>query len=178
VSDPFLGEIRIFSIDYAPTGWATCDGQVVPIQQNTGLFSLIGVTYGGNGTTNFALPNLQGRLPIDNEAGHGLRPRAIGDKGGSETVSLTQNTVISHTHALMASPHQGTLNAPGAQNALSRSDPVNVYTLETDSNPGLAQLASNTLGPIVGGGQAHDNLMPSLVLTICIALNGEFPKTS
>ncbi len=138
MSDPFLGEIRIFSIDYAPIGWAACNGQLVPIQQNTGLFSLIGVTYGGNGTTNFALPDLQGRLPIDNGAGQNLSPRTIGDKGGTETVTLTQNTVISHTHALLASAHPGTLNTPVPQNTLSRSDPVNVYTLETDSNPGLS----------------------------------------
>lgn len=174
MTDPYIGEIRVFPIDYAPTGWATCDGQIMLIQQNTALFSLIGVTYGGNGTTNFALPNLQGRVPVHQGQGRGLSPYYIGENGGSEAVTLLTSQVPQHTHSLQGNQRQAELNTPGPANSLARSTPVTIYKTPAGIVP-AQPLASGALGNPVGGNQPHNNLMPYITLNICIALTGVYP---
>ena len=171
MADQFLAEIRIFPFNFAPTGWAFCDGQLMPIIQNTALFSLLGTTYGGNGTTNFALPNLQGSAPIGPGQGTGLSLRDIGETGGEPTVELLQSEVPTHVHSLQASNQNGTLNQPGPQNSLARTDPAFAYT-----PTGVAtKLAAGALGGAVGGNAPHNNMMPYLTLNFCIALEGYFP---
>ena len=174
MSEPFVAEIRIFPFGFAPFGWASCNGQLVPISQNTALFSLIGTYFGGNGVTTFALPNLQGAVPVDQGAGPGLTPRDIGESGGTAQVTLNSTEVPQHGHGLQASPHQATLNAPGPQAALGRSAPGFIYT--TPGNAGTPQpLAAGALGNPEGGNQPHNNLMPYLTLNFCIALQGVYP---
>lgn len=173
MSNPFLAEIRIFPFNFAPVGWAQCNGQLVPISQNTALFSLLGTTYGGDGRSNFALPNLQGNAPLCPGQGPGLSLRDLGETGGETTVTLLQSEVPSHTHSLHADPRPATLNSPSSQNALARSDPQNIY--RTPSGAATPQpMAANAVG-ISGGNLPHNNLQPYLTLNFCIALQGVFP---
>lgn len=177
MSSPFLAEVRIWACNFAPTGWAMCSGQLLPISQNTALFSLLGTFYGGDGKSNFALPNLQGRAPMHtggNQPGPGLSAYSLGEGAGSETVTLLQNEVPAHSHGLMASSQQGTDAAPGGEN-LARSVGASLYQSTTNTN--LVALNSNTLAP-AGGSQPHNNLMPYLALNFCIALQGVFPPRS
>jgi microcystin-dependent protein len=174
VSDQFIGEIRIFPFNFAPYGWAMCNGQMVQISQNSALFSLIGTYYGGNGTSNFALPNLQGRVPVDYGQAPGLSPRDIGETGGFQTVTLNPNNTPGHTHTFNAGGTRANANAPSSTVALSRSDPGFLYK-QSASNPTLAALAPNVIGGSPGSNQPHDNMMPYLTLTICIALIGVYP---
>ena len=171
MSSPFLGEIRMFGCNFAPRGWMFCNGQLLPIQQYTAVFSLLGTYYGGNGTTNFALPNLQGRAPMAYGDGPGLTPRVIGESAGSENVTLLITEMPSHTHSMGA---QGTradrANANGASLAQSAAP---VYAT---ANP------NTTLSPLSislnGGNQAHNNMQPFLAVNFCIAVNGIFPSRS
>lgn len=174
MADPFIAEIRLFPFNYAPVGWALCNGQLMPISQNTALFSLLGTTYGGDGRSTFALPDLQGRVPLQWGQGPGLSPHDIGAAGGQETVTLHEAEVPQHTHALQASAHPANLSIPGPKNALARSTPGSLYK-QPDGSPPLQQLASGVLGDLVGGNQPHNNLMPYLTLNFCIALQGVFP---
>ena len=175
MSTPFIAEIRIFPFGFAPVGWAQCNGQLMPISQNTALFSLIGTYFGGNGTTTFALPDLQGRLPLDAGQGAGLSPYAMGEAGGTEQVTLLTSMVPGHAHTLQASARVAELNAPGPQHSLARSNPAMIYK----APPASAQpLANGVLGGAAGGNQPHANLMPYLTLNICIALQGVFPTRS
>ena len=169
--DPFLAEIRIFPFNFAPTGWAFCDGQILPLSQNTALFSLLGTTYGGDGKSNFALPNLQGCAPMHPGQGSGLSLHDLGETGGSDTVSLLESEIPSHTHTMMAEAAPANDKIPVPSVAISRSVGGNAY-LPPDAN--LGAMNSQVIAPM-GGDQPHNNLMPYLTLNFCIALQGVFP---
>ena len=162
MSEPFLGEIRLVAFNFAPLGWADCNGQILPIQQNVALFSLLGTTYGGNGTTNFALPNLQGRVAMHLGSGH-----VLGEFGGTENVILTTAQIPSHTHA------------PRATNADQTTD-LPTGALLSGGGVYAAPPANVTLDPsaigLTGGGQPHQNMQPYLTARYIIALQGIFPS--
>jgi microcystin-dependent protein len=167
--DPFVAEIRIFPFNFAPKGWAFCDGQLMPLSQNTALFSLLGTTYGGNGISNFALPDLQGRAPMHPGQGPGLSLHDLGETGGSETVTLLESEIPSHSHAFMgATPPAESNLATGF--ALTRSGNANAYAPPA----ALVDMAPEALTP-AGGDQPHNNLQPLLTLNFCIALQGVYP---
>lgn len=167
--DPYLGEIRLFAGNFAPTGWALCNGQLLAISQYTALFSLLGTFYGGNGTSNFALPDLRGRAPMHYDQGPGLSPHVIGEVGGSESVTLTQLEIPPHTHALGAAASVGTIASPAAA----------VPAASSERNFGYAAAADTTMAPVGGSGsQAHENRQPFLALNYIIALQGIFPPRS
>ena len=172
MADPFVAEIRIFPFNFAPKGWAFCDGQILPLSQNTALFSLLGTTYGGDGKSNFALPNLQGNAPMHPGQGPGLSLHDLGEQGGSETVTLLESEIPSHTHSMMASTQPGEDAAPNTGEALARSVGASLYQTETISN--IVQLSPSALVP-AGGDQPHNNMMPYLALNFCIALQGVYP---
>jgi microcystin-dependent protein len=171
MSDPFIGEIRIFAGNFAPRGWAFCNGQLLSISQNTALFSLLGVTYGGDGRTTFALPDLQGRVPMHAGRGPGLTTRSLGQQGGVESVTLAASQMPQHTHALQATTDPATLNAPTTTRTLARSRGGFAY--QSGGGTG-ATLSSQTLAD-AGGSQAHNNMQPYLALSFIIALQGIFP---
>jgi len=165
MAEPFLSEIRIMSFGFAPKGWALCNGQLLPINQNQALFSLLGTTYGGNGQTNFALPNLQGDVPIHVGQGH-----TLGETAGTTAVTISQQTMAQHLHfAQGTSNSSGNVATPG--NALLAASNVTVY----GPPAGLVALDPSSVTN-VGGSQAHNNMMPYLVLNFCIALQGIFPS--
>jgi len=170
MSDQFVAEIRIFPFNFAPTGWAFCNGQLLPISQNTALFSLLGTYYGGDGKSTFALPNLQGMVVVQPGQGPGLSTRYLGESSGSETVTLLQSEIPAHTHGLRVSPDDGDLSNPSATRALARSIGGFAYT---NGAPNTV-MAAQALAP-VGGSGPHNNLQPYLVLNYCIALQGIFP---
>ena len=163
MAEPFLSEIRLFSFNFPPKGWAFCNGQFLPINQNQALFALLGTTYGGNGQTTFALPNLQGRVPISFGNGHNL-----GEAAGSSAVTINQQTMPTHLHTLQANTNNGTQAAPAG--ALL-SAYINGYTQPTDLTTLMPQTVTN-----VGGSQPHENRQPYLVINFCIALQGIFPS--
>jgi microcystin-dependent protein len=175
MSDVFLAEIRIFPFNFAPTGWAMCDGQLLPINQYTAVFSLIGTFYGGNGITNFALPNLQGSVPIDFGSGPGLTARDLGETGGEASHTLLTSEIPAHNHNFYARTSEGSISSPSdnmlAVPAISPRFPNQLYTASVPNTPTLA-------GDVIatGGGQPHNNLQPYLVLNFCIALQGIFPS--
>lgn len=169
MSEPFLGEIRVFGFGFAPKGWALCDGQLLSIQQNTALFSILGTTYGGDGKTNFALPNLQGSVVVDAGSGPGLTPYNPGESGGATTVTLTTQTMPSHNHPANCNSGNGNQIAPGGNFWAAETGGTNVY-----AGSGTAQMAGGALSP-AGAAQPHSNLQPYLVLNYCIALVGIFP---
>ncbi len=166
MSSPFMGEIRMVGFTFPPKGWALCNGQLLSIQQNQALFSLLGTTYGGNGTTNFQLPNLQGRVPI--HWGNGF---TIGQVGGEIAHTLTANEYYSHTHSVQASSAAG--NVATAAGNLLGTVAVPDLTYAAAGNP--VQLQPGTIGT-GGGSQPHDNMQPYLALLFCIALQGIFPS--
>ena len=168
MSEPFLAEVRMVGFNFAPRGWAFCDGQILPINQNQSLYSLLGTTYGGDGRTSFALPDLRGRTPVHpgNARGHSV---ALGQKGGSETVELNASQIPSHGHTL-----NGTTAA--AQDRTGSGDILsNANTFAYGPASSLVSLAADNLSH-TGGGQAHNNMQPSLVVNFCIALQGIFPS--
>lgn len=172
MADPFVAEIRIFPFNFAPKGWAWCDGQLLPLSQNTALFSLLGTTYGGNGKSNFALPDLQGRAPMHPGQGPGLSLHDLGETGGSETVTLLESEIPSHSHAMRASNDASTTNAPaGATVSRPFGRGSNLFNT---ANASLVQMAPETLAP-AGGDAPHNNLQPYLTFYFCIALQGVFP---
>ena len=171
MADPFVAEIRIFPFNFAPKGWAWCDGQLMPLSQNTALFSLLGTTYGGNGKSNFALPNLQGSAPMHPGQGPGLSLHDLGETGGSETVSLLESEMPAHTHGMNANAFTGNNVAPAPTNSLAESTGGNVYAA---ANSPLTQAALQSLSP-AGGDAPHNNMMPYLTFYFCIALQGVFP---
>jgi microcystin-dependent protein len=170
MSEPFIAEIRIFSGNFAPTGWALCDGQVLPISQNTALFSLLGVNYGGNGVSTFNLPNLQGRVPMHPGQGPGLSLRSLGESGGSESVTLAESEIPNHSHALRAVSDPGDLSDPTGR-SLARSSGAGAWRQDASSP---VPMDTNAVAP-AGGNQPHNNLMPYLALTFIIALQGIYP---
>ncbi len=170
MSDQFLGEIRIFATNFAPKGWAQCNGQLMPLSQNTALFALLGTTYGGDGKTTFALPNLQGRAPLQQGAGQGLAQHSLGEMGGSATVTLLTSEMPMHSHQLMHSGGAASVPTPGPDNAFARTLSAQVYAPGDTSAPANPQaLAAN------GGTAPHNNMQPYLTLNFCIALQGIFP---
>jgi microcystin-dependent protein len=169
MADPFVAEIRIFPFNFAPRGWAWCDGQLMPLSQNTALFSLLGTTYGGNGKSNFALPDLQGRAPMHPGQGPGLSLHDLGETGGSETVTLLESEIPAHSHAFRASNVVADSPVP-AGNTLARF--TNAY--QTTTNTNLVSMAPEALAP-AGGDQPHNNLQPYLTFYFNIALQGVFP---
>jgi microcystin-dependent protein len=164
VGAPFLAEIRIFGFNFPPYGWALCNGQILPIAQNTALFSLLGTYYGGDGTKTFALPNFQGRVPLHVGSGFDL-----GQAGGEESHALTVGELPSHTHTPVASPNGPDKPAPGG-NYWSSSSGILPYAAAANST-----MPSGAIAP-AGGGQLHQNLSPYLVLNFCIALQGTYPS--
>lgn len=177
MSEPFIAEIRIFAGNFAPRGWAFCDGQLLPISNNTALFSLIGTTYGGDGRTTTALPDLQGRAPMAPGRGPGLAPRRLGERSGVPTVTLSESQMPSHTHLVRANQSSGDVATPSDTASISaaggRGD--NIYSTVTTSD--LVELAGETVGS-TGGNQAHDNMQPHLALNFIIALQGIYPSHS
>lgn len=169
MSSPFVAEIRIVGFNFAPRGWAFCNGQLLPISQNTALFSLLGTFYGGNGQSTFALPDFQGRAAVHQGQGPGLSQYFIGESGGSETVSLLQSEIPSHNHNLMASDNVAERNNPAA-NYYSVPDSGFVHA----SAANLTPMSPNSLAP-AGGDQPHNNMPPYLVLNFIIAMQGVFP---
>jgi microcystin-dependent protein len=171
MADPFVAEIRIFPFTFAPRGWAWCNGQLMPISQNTALFSLLGTTYGGDGKSTFALPDLQGRAPMHPGQGPGLSQHDLGETGGSETVTLLESEIPAHTHTLQA---QG---APGDVAVPTGAVPARVIGATPYLPPSGAPLVSMAPGALApaGGDQPHNNLQPYLTLNFCIALQGVFP---
>jgi microcystin-dependent protein len=176
MSNPFLSEIRIMSFSFAPRGWTMCNGQLLPINQNQALFSLLGTTYGGNGQTNFQLPDLRGRIPISMGAGH-----TLGERAGTESVTLNISQLPAHTHFVVASNADAT-QGPGGRDptnaALAKAAaaplPATAVNIFGTGTPGLP-MAANILGP-TGGNQPHNNVEPFLALNFCIALQGIFPS--
>ncbi len=173
MADSFVGEIRAFPFNFAPYGWAFCNGQLLPISQNTALFSLIGTFYGGNGTSNFALPNLQGCGALDYGNGAGLTERVIGETGGSTTVTLITTEIPAHTHSLKSATTTGNAANPSGNSfgSAQRGKPPG-YAATT----GTPAAMSSSAVAITGGGQAHNNMQPYLTLNFCIALQGIFPS--
>jgi microcystin-dependent protein len=173
MSEPFVAEIRIFAGNFAPRGWAFCNGQLLPVSQNTALFSLIGTTYGGDGRSTTALPNLKGRAPMHPGRGPGLTSRRLGQRGGVEMVSLSEAQMPNHTHTLMSQPTPGNRPTPD-KTSFARTIGASPYHA-ADSN--LVSFADAAVQQ-TGGSQAHNNLQPFLTLTFIIALVGLYPSRS
>ncbi len=169
MSEPFVGEIRMFAGNFAPRGWAFCDGQLLAVSQNDALFSLFGTIYGGDGRTTFGLPDLRGRIPIHAGSGPGLSPRPLGSKGGAEKVTATTNQLPSHNH-----PAQGTsaaANSPNPRNKLPAVAGSALYY--NGGNP--VNMNASAIGN-AGGSQSHSNLMPFLCIHFIVALVGIYPS--
>jgi microcystin-dependent protein len=169
VSEPFLGELKIVSFSYAPKGWALCDGQSLPINQNQALFSLLGTTFGGNGQTTFALPDLRGRIPLHAGSAQGT---FLGQRGGEEAHTLTVSEMPQHSHLVTVNTLAGGAT-PSATSRLATSTGQQLYS---DASQ-LVAMAPSAVSS-AGGGQAHANMQPYLVLNVCIALSGIFPSRS
>ncbi len=173
MTDQFVAEIRIFPFNFAPSGWALCNGQLLPITQNTALFSLLGNFYGGDGSSTFALPDLRGRVAVQQGQGQGLALYDLGQTGGVESITLLQSEMPVHTHSLRANPQLGDSPSPAANRAIARLGSINVY--QTTSNASLTNMAPQSLPP-AGEDLPHNNLRPYLTMNYCIALQGEFPS--
>ena len=173
MADPFVAEIRIFPFNFAPKGWAWCDGQLMPISQNTALFSLLGTTYGGDGKSTYALPDLQGSAPMHPGQGPGLSLHDLGEQGGSQTVTLLESEMPAHSHVLRAETQDpADVNIPSPTAAFATSTGGTLYQPAADT-----QLAPEALAP-VGGDIPHNNLQPYLTFFFNIALQGVFPPRS
>ena len=172
MSLPFVAEIRMFGCNFAPTGWAQCDGQLISIAQNTALFSLLGTAYGGDGQSTFGLPNLQGSVPVNAGQGPGLSVYLLGQSGGSESVTLLPTEMPNHSHAMMASSQPGEDATPTTE-ALARS--VNASLYQPTANANVVPLSGQAVAP-AGSSLPHNNMMPYLVINFCIALQGVFPQ--
>jgi microcystin-dependent protein len=182
MTQPFVGEIKAFGFNFNPTRWALCQGQLLPISSNTALFSILGTTYGGNGTTNFGLPDLRGRIPMGNGNGAGLSPRVLGEESGTETVTVLSTEMASHNHSA------GSKNDPGGDSSYTNVPATGLimshYVFEPGSegsayaatlNPGATTLHPLAL-TFTGGSLPHQNLQPLLCINWCIATQGIFPQ--
>lgn len=175
MTEPFVAEIRILACDFAPTGWAFCDGQILPISQNTALFSLLGVMYGGNGRSNFALPDLQGRAPVGQGQGPGLSDYVVGESGGAASITLLESEMPSHVHAGGNTCFSGVAGSQSPARAVFAGENASMTaTYVDDTNP--AGVMAPDAGAPSGGGQPHNNMMPFLALNFCIALQGVYPQ--
>lgn len=171
MSEPFVGEVRMFAGSFAPRGWAFCDGQLLAVSQNDALFSLFGTIYGGDGQTTFGLPDLRGRVPIHAGSGPGLTPRSLGSNSGSENETVAANTLPSHSHEFRASTNIADESDPSG-NVLAQPPAVSTYF---PTVPNTADLAASSLAS-VGGNQSHTNLMPFLCVNFIVALVGIYPS--
>ena len=174
MADQFIGEIRPFPYNFAPLGWALCNGQLMAISQNTALFSLIGIYYGGNGTTNFALPNLQGQIAVGQGQAPGLSAYTIGETIGTETVTILATQMPAHTHTLPASATAGHIAAPSPAVVLGETGRGSPDVYSSTQSGAMSATAQSS----AGGSQPHNNLMPYLTISYCIALTGIFPTRS
>ncbi len=170
MSEPFVGEIRMFAGNFAPRGWAFCDGQLLAVSQNDALFSLLGTIYGGDGRTTFGLPDVRGRLPVHAGTGPGLSARRLGAKGGGETVTLTTNQLASHTHDFNANKASATVVAPAGK-VVAKGEAVAFLSNVAQNTDLASNMVANT-----GGSQPHTNLMPALCVNYIIALFGIYPS--
>jgi microcystin-dependent protein len=173
MADPFVAEIRMFPFNFAPRGWAFCAGQLLPISQNTALFSLLGTYYGGDGKSTFALPNLQGSAPMAAGQGSGLSDRFLGEQGGAETVTLLVSEMPAHTHAVNVASGRNTANNFQPSPSVVIAPSVNATAFNSGS-PALGLMAPNTFA-FTGGGGPHNNMQPYLTVSFCIALQGVYP---
>lgn len=171
MSEPFVGEIRMFAGNFAPRGWAFCDGQLLAVSQNDALFSLFGTIYGGDGRTTFGLPDMRGRLPIHAGSGPGLSPRRLGSKGGAEEVTLTANQLPSHSHTINAVSTPASETGPGLNETLAQSVGYDAYVPSGSPESMASQNVSS-----VGGSRAHTNEMPYLCVHYIVALFGIYPS--
>jgi microcystin-dependent protein len=178
MSEPFLGQIQMFGFNFAPRGWAFCNGQILPIAQNTALFSLLGTTYGGNGQTTFALPDLRSRVPIQFGQGPGLSSYDLGQQSGTESTTITINQMPTHAHAFTIGATSGAESDSETPTATSRLADVNITTTKiykTNNPPANVQMPGGNTSA-VGGNQPLGILQPYLALNFCIALEGIFPS--
>jgi microcystin-dependent protein len=170
MSEPFLGEIRMFGFNFAPRGWAFCNGQILSIAQNTALFALLGTTYGGNGQTTFALPNLQSRVPIHFGQGPGLSPYSLGQLSGQENVTLLPTQMPAHSHSLACHTDDAATGIPNGN--FPAASAQNIYA--SAATPG--QFMNAGMVTVAGNSQPHTNIQPYLAINFCIALQGIFPS--
>ena len=171
MSDQFVAEIRIFPFNFPPTGWAFCDGQLMPISQNTALFALVGTYYGGDGKSTFALPNMRGNAPMQSGQGQGLSERFLGEMSGVESVTLINSEIPVHTHAMLANNGLANSRTPTPTAAMARATGGLLYDVAANQT----QMAPAALS-LAGGGLPHNNMQPYLTLNFCIALQGVFPQ--
>ena len=172
MSSPFVAEIRIFAGNFAPTGWASCDGQLLPISQNTALFSLLGTFYGGDGKSTFALPDMAGNVPLGQGQGSGLSEYFLGQQAGSQNVTLLESEMPAHNHLWNVTGEAGTQGSLTNTVVLGKSGGGSLY--QTTTNANLVQMSLQALTP-AGGSLPHNNMMPTLTLFFIIALQGVFP---
>lgn len=177
MSEPFIAEIRIFAGNFAPRSWAFCDGQLLPISNNTALFSLIGTIYGGDGRTTTALPNMQGRAPMHPGRGPGLTPRQIGQRNGTETVTLSENQMPAHSHSANAANAAADVAEPATTASFAAVQGRGKRAYHSDTNENMVTMADVTIGAN-GGNQAHENQQPFLAMNFIIALQGLYPSRS
>ncbi len=173
MSDPYIGEIRMFGGNFAPAGWALCNGQLLSISEYSALFSLIGTTYGGDGQNTFALPNLQGRIPIHAGRSPGLSPRVLGEMGGVESVTLTSGQAAAHSHTFSGSTDTAEASDP-AGNVLAAAPGISLFLKAQPVRP----LGPETITASAGGNQPHQNMQPYLCVSFIIALEGVYPSRS
>ncbi len=171
MSDPFVAEIRMFAGNFAPKGWATCDGQLLPISQNTALFSLLGTFYGGDGKSTFALPNMEGSTPIGQGQGAGLSDRFLGEAAGTDTITLLGTEIPAHNHFVQGNFNNGDVFTPSPAVALTNSDPGNAYQNVAGN---LVQMSPQAIG-ITGSSLPHNNMQPFLTVLFIIAMQGVYP---
>ncbi len=171
--EPYIGEIRAFGFNFAPVGWAPCNGQLLPIAQNTALFSILGTTYGGDGRTTFGLPNLQGCVPMAAGQGPGLSNRDLGEAAGEATVTLMPQQLAAHNHTANCATGAGNQYGPAGNYWAQNAGPSLEY-----GTSGPAQMSGGALSPFVGAGQPHPNMQPYVVLNYCIAVQGIYPPRS
>ena len=174
MSEPFVGEIRMFAGNFAPRGWTFCDGQLLAVSQNNALFSLFGTIYGGDGRTTFGLPDLRGRIPIHAGSGPGLSPRPLGADSGTEKETLTVNELTLHSHTPVKGSSDNATDANPAGNYLASSTVLSPYFISTTPDEDFAATAVTS----VGGDQSHNNLMPTLCVNFIVALFGIYPSRS
>jgi microcystin-dependent protein len=172
MADPFVAEIRIFPFNFPPKGWAWCDGQLMPISQNTALFSLLGTTYGGDGKATFALPDLDGSAPMMWGQGAGLSNYDLGQSSGTDNITLLNSEMPIHNHIVQGNFNLGDLFTPSPTVCLANSDPGSAYSTKTAN---IVQMNPQAIG-IAGGGLPHNNMMPFLTVYFNIALQGVFPQ--
>lgn len=173
MSDQFVAEIRIFGFQFPPTGWAFCNGQLMPISQNTALFSLLGTFYGGDGKSTFALPDMQGNAPVHQGQGQGLSERFLGEMSGTEFVTLIESEMPAHSHNMTSNTFTATASLASNTQGLARSVGGNAYTTTAAAGTPVA-MNFQAIAP-TGGSLPHNNMMPYLTVNFCIALQGIFP---